>query len=324
LSLTHGVLQVTVDDLHRANAGGAGRDSELDSQHILTPALSSFGKNVVRNTLLFSETPISVGAIDLDRSSPLPSPRYELQSIETFPRSEFPDVSSPAQQHTPASPSRSRGLSPCLDTSPIYSSSASSGFNPQLRTNAVISGADVGTEALEGEGVAGSEALDSGAALWAASQGCGASEWTGLAETTSHADDTFQEASATSLSHSIAIVSSSLYPASPSAAAAQTHLPVTQQRSFDLQASLHLPEQSMAVVLAAVTDSHLDEKTDEQAKSAAPLNAEVTISSPIVALAMQKLQLEKVRHESQVCGQHNLGAWGTVADSLWFEPLMHL
>ncbi len=306
MSLTHGVHQATVDDLHRANAGGAGRDSELESRHILTPALASFGKNVVRNTLLFSGTP-SVGDVDLDRSSLLPSPRHdELKNIETSPHPEFPNVPSPAQQHSPpASPSRSRGLSPCLDTSPIYSSSASSGFNPLLPTDAVISGADVGTEGREGEGVAGSEAPDSGAALWAASQGCGASAWTGLAETTSHADETFQEVSATSLSPADAIASPSLYPASPSAAA-QTQLPVTQQRSFNLQASLHLPQQSMSVVPAAVADSHLDEKTDDQATHAVPLNVEVTISSPVVALGIQKLQLEKVRQESQVCGQRNL------------------
>lgn len=301
-----------MDDLHRANAGGTGR--ELESQHILTPALSSFGNNVVRNTLLFAETP-SVGAVDLDRSSSLPSPPHDLQNIETFPRPEFPDVLPPAQQHTPASPSRSRDLSPCLDTSPVYSSSASSAFNPLRQTDAVISGADVATEALEGEGVAGSEARDTvtGVALWAGSQGCGASAWTQLAETTS---DTFQEVYATALSLSDAIASPSLYPASPSAAA-QTQPPVTQQRSFDLQASLQSPQQSMDVVPAAVADSHLDKKTDEQAKHAVPLNVEVTISSPVVAFTMQKLQLEKVRQESQVCWQRNLRAWGSITKPLF-------
>ena len=73
----------------------------------------------------------------------------------------------------------------------------------------------------------------------------------------------------------------------------------------------------MDVVPAAVADSHLDKKTDEQAKHAVQLNVEVTISSPVVAFAMQKLQLEKVRQESQVCGQHNLRAWGSIAKTLF-------
>ncbi len=286
-----------MDEVHRANAGGISR--ELEHQRVLSPVLSSFCSSVARNVLLFPETP-SVVALNHDRPSHLPPPRHEAQNVETSP---LPDVSLPAQQHNFATPSQSRALSPCLDASPIYANSASSGSSPC--SDAVIALTDVVLVTDEGRDMVESKALDTSVVIWAAAQAHGASAWT-------RPDDAIQETSATAVSLSDAIVSPPLLCAAPSAAV-QIQLPASQDCLLDLQASMHSPQQSLPVLAAAVADSYsFDEKADEQTKHVVPLNVELTISSPVVTLAIQKLQLEKVRHESQVCGQVDFRAWESI------------
>jgi hypothetical protein len=265
---TNDVLQVTVVEVHRVSETNGNQQ-----QPNISPALSSFCRNVVRNTLSSQPTPSAVPvAIDLVSSR---------------------HADSPACDHI------SRDLSPCLDTSTALNCSAALAPEPAPRALGDDAEGDTAVECEVGhDGPERGKAAAAGIESWVSGEdsltttcagnvsASGASETCQLAPadtgTASHA--ACHVATQPTGLHSVSLTEAF---ASPSAF--QDALPPSQISANTM--NFAFADTSLSAVAC-----HDQEQVDEHTKQ--DLSAER--SAPLFPMTMKKLQLDKVRQESQV------------------------
>jgi hypothetical protein len=281
---TYDVLQVTVGEVQHASGTNWNQQ-----QPNVSPALSSYCRSVVHNTLSFQST-LSAVPLAIESAS---SHRVE-QHVQAVP----PDASAPALDNSMVSLSRSRELSPCLDTSPVHNGSANAprAHGDDVERDTTVE-CEVGHDGPEREEAAAA-GIDSCAFVEEPSTAtlAGNVSAAGAAETrqlaSANTGTSSYAASSSAAKHtSINVISLTEALTSPS---------TFQDVSAPSQISSNTLNCSLADTSAAAVTSYAHEQVDEHSKHAASEER----TAPPLPMAIKKLQLDKVRQESQVRETH--------------------
>ncbi len=280
--------QVAVEEVQRASA-------TTWNQQELPPAMSSFCRSVVQNTLMHS--PKTSSDIPHDTNTLSSSHREDQQEhVVAF------DSSSSNQESILDTLYRSRDLSPCLDTSPVHTGYTTTMFEPDmvLRVDDEDEAANV-TFMLgkKNEGSCRDEAAAAGVASWSGTQGIGAAAWA------AHMSD-FNANETSSIGASVMSQAACLPSVSPtnlnSIPIVAVHLSSTIAEDPSLP-SRSSPNVFDVVPSAAAGVSLELQRVHENATRVGDLDEDAPVHNGTLPLAIKKLQLDKVRQESQVNSQ---------------------
>lgn len=275
--------QVTVEEVQRASA-------TTWNQQELPPAMSSFCRSVVQNTLMHS--PKTSSDIPHDTNT-LSDQQEHVVAL---------DSSASNQENILDTLYRSRDLSPCLDTSPVHTGYTTTMFEPDmvLRVDDEDEVTDV-TFMLEkkNEGSCRDEAAAAGVASWSGTQGIGAAAWAARMSNFNANETSFIGASVMSQAACLPSVSPTNLNSIPIVA---VHL------SSTIAEDPSLPSRSSPNVFdfassAAAGFSLELQRIHENATRVGDLDEDAPVNNGTLPLAIKKLQLDKVRQESQVNSQ---------------------
>jgi hypothetical protein len=273
--------QVAVEEVQRASGTSS-------NQQELPPSMSSFCLSVVQNTLMHSPKTPSDTQHDTDAIS---SSHCEDQQERVVAL----DSSSSNQEDVLDTLCHSRDLSPCLDTSPVHTGAAM--FEPDMVLR--VDDEDEVTDAtamleMKNEESGRIETAAAGVASWSVTQWIGAAAWAAPMSDFNANESSCIVASAMSQAECLPSISSTNLNSIPTVA---VHVPsmIVEDPSLPSQSS---PKVFALSAAAAVSLEH--ERVNENTTRVGDVDEDAPVLIGALPLTIQKLQLDKVRQESQV------------------------
>jgi hypothetical protein len=252
--------------------------------------MSSFCRSVVQNTLMNS--PKTPSDIPHDTGTLSSSHREDQQE-----RVVALDSSSSNQEDVLDTLYRSRDLSPCLDTSPVHTGTAI--FEPDMVLR--VDDEDEVTDATfmlekKNEGPGRDEAAAAGVASWSVTQWIGAAAWAAPMSDFNANESSSMGASVMSQAACMPSVSPTNLNSIPIVAVHVSSM-IAEDPSLRSQSSPNVFDFAPSAAAAASLEH---ERVNENTTRVGDVDEDAPVHNGTLPLTIKKLQLDKVRQESQV------------------------
>jgi hypothetical protein len=304
--VTRRAWQVTAVQVQCASGNNCSAQQSTVASPTMSPAMSSFCRSIVQNTL-FSDQNACVIPFDDD----VPE-LHRTEQDAKYPPCDAPSV---GMENSTVALSRSRDLSPCLDTSPVHNGKE---LTPNEDADAVRR--DALDACHEGNGVLGGcEEAAASVALWSLSQPAGIASWSFPRSTTSTGHVLVSEVDQSTPANAIELHHAASSPATITLSSGFNQNRLSGDFEYpqacedpSLPPNVSSPPSTISSNASSVlqfpstaADNRGHKWANDYPNRVTSADTSYPAISPPVKLAIQKLQLDKVRQESQVSSQHD-------------------